>query len=139
MQKISSSICSFFRYCQFWNLISRLATHIHFFTMPIPEIFNHLLICMNWCQHAKNKLIPSVHSWDTVKFRVHWPDCPHPFFTIPNHKNSNQLLSLSICINMKRWGYFTDLYKRNSWFKYPSIWFAEIISVYISQTRFFSI
>ena len=37
-----------------------------FLTMPTPKIFNHLLIRMNLYQHAKNQLIPSVHSWDQI-------------------------------------------------------------------------
>ena len=41
-----------------------------FLTMPTPKIFKHLFICMNLYQHAKNQLIPSIHSRDTVNFRV---------------------------------------------------------------------
>ena len=60
-----------------------------FLTMPSPKIFNHILICMNFYQHTKNQLIPSVHSWDTVNFRVQrhightysWP-CPTKRFSI---------------------------------------------------------
>ena len=37
-------------------------------------------------QHAKNQLIPSVHSWDIVSFRVQRPYWPHPSFTAPNQK-----------------------------------------------------
>ena len=53
----------------------------------------HLLICMNLCHHAKNQVIPSVHSGDTVNFRVQGPGWPHPYLTMPNQK---------ICINMQR-------------------------------------
>ena len=55
------------------------------------KIFNHLLICMNLYQHAKNHFIPSVHSWDTVNFRVQMPH-PHPFLIMPNQKMLVQLL-----------------------------------------------
>ena len=37
-------------------------------------------------------LIPSVHSSDTINFRVQRPDWPHPFLNLPNQKNFNQLL-----------------------------------------------
>ena len=38
--------------------------------MLTPQIFNHLLICVNLCHHAKNLLIPLVHSRDAVSFGV---------------------------------------------------------------------
>ena len=63
-----------------------------FLTMLTTKLFNHLLVCVNLCQHAKNQLIPSVHSGDTVNFRVQRPDWPHPFLTIPNQKIFDQLL-----------------------------------------------
>ena len=43
-------------------------------------------------QHAKNLLIPSVHSSDTINFRFQRPDWPHPFLNMPNQKIFNQLL-----------------------------------------------
>ena len=39
----------------------------------------------------QKKLIPFVHSSDTVNFGVQRPDWPHPFLTIPNQKIFNQL------------------------------------------------
>ena len=63
-----------------------------FLTMPTPKIFKHLFICMNLYQHAKNQLIPSIHSRDTVNFRVLWTDWPHPFLTISTQKIFDQLL-----------------------------------------------
>ena len=36
--------------------------------------------------------IPSVHSSDTVNFRVPRPDWPHSFLTMPHQKLFNQLL-----------------------------------------------
>ena len=47
---------------------------------------------MNLYQHAKNQLIPSVHSSDTVNFIVQRPDWQHPFWTMRNQKIFNQLL-----------------------------------------------
>ena len=67
---------SFFRYSQF--SITRLAKHI--FGNVHPKIFNHLLICVNLCQHVKTQLISFVHSWDTASFRVQGPDWPNPCF-----------------------------------------------------------
>ena len=48
-------------------------------TRLTPKIFNHLLICMNLYQHAKNQLISSVYSWDIVYFRVQRQDCHQCF------------------------------------------------------------
>ena len=56
-----------------------------------PQICNHLLICANLYQPAKNLLIPPVYSWDTVNFRDHRPDWLHPFLTMPNQKYFDQL------------------------------------------------
>ena len=61
--------------------------------MLTQKIFNHLLICVNLCQHAKDQSIPSVHSGDTVNFRDQRPDQPHPFLTMPNQKIFNQILT----------------------------------------------
>ena len=47
---------------------------------------------MNLYQQAKNQLILSVHSWDTISFRVQRPDWSHPFLTMSNQKVFNQLL-----------------------------------------------
>ena len=38
----------------------------------------------------KKQFIPSVHSTDTVKFRVQRPDWPHPFLTMSNQKIFNR-------------------------------------------------
>ena len=54
--------------------------------MPTPNIFNHLLICVNLYQHAKTQLIPSVYSSDLVNFNVLRPDWQHPISTMPNQK-----------------------------------------------------
>ena len=43
-------------------------------TRPTPKIFNHLLFCMIFHQHAKYQVIASVYFWDTVNFRVQRPD-----------------------------------------------------------------
>ena len=51
-----------------------------FLAMRTPKIFNHLLICVNLCQHVKTQLISFVHSWDTASFRVQGPDWPNPCF-----------------------------------------------------------
>ena len=71
-----------------------------FLTMPAPKIFNHLLICLNLYQHAKNQSIPLVYSWDTVNFRVKRPHWPYPLSTIPNQKFSTNFEFLWICFNM---------------------------------------
>ena len=54
--------------------------------MPTQKIFDQLLIFVNLYQHAKNQFIPSVHSSDTVSFKVPLLDWPHPFLTMPTPK-----------------------------------------------------
>ena len=41
---------------------------------------------MNLYQHAKTQFISSVHSSDTVNFKVPSYDWPHPFLTMPTPK-----------------------------------------------------
>ena len=53
-----------------------------FLTMTTPKIFNQLLICIKLYQHAKNQLIPLIHSWVTVSFRVQRPDWPYPMICV---------------------------------------------------------
>ena len=43
---------------------------------------NQLLAFLNLYRQAKNQFIPSVHLWDTVSFKVQWPDWLHPFLPI---------------------------------------------------------
>ena len=111
-----------------------------FLTMPTPKIFNHLLICINLYQHAKNQLILFIHSWDTVSFRVPRPYWPHLFLTVPNQKMFIQLL---IFVNFyqyaKKWGYLLDFFWKNSWFKNPSTWLVDRTLAIISGTRFFPV
>ena len=48
-----------------WGLSRGLYVFFELFLgkmMLTPKIFNHLLICVNLCHHAKNLLIPFVHS-----------------------------------------------------------------------------
>ena len=52
----------------------------------------YLSVCVNLCQHAQNKLIPSAYYRDTVNFRVLRPDWPDPFLTMPKQKIFDQLL-----------------------------------------------
>ena len=56
--------------------------HTH---QPIPAFLNLL-------EHAKNQFISSLHSWDTVNFRVPWPDRPHPFLTMPTQNFFDHIL-----------------------------------------------
>ena len=59
---------------------------------PTCKIFNHVFICINLYQHAKNQLIPLFHSSDTVNFRVQRPNWPYLFLTMPNQKIFSQFL-----------------------------------------------
>ena len=92
-----------------------------FLTMLTPKIFNHLLICMNLCQHAKTQLIPSVHSWDTVIFRVERPDWPDPLLAMPNQKIFNQLLI------------FVNLYQHEKNYALSSICVREMVDLKILE------
>ena len=50
-------------------------------------------LCFNLCDivpHAKNQLIPSILSWNTVNFRVQRPDWPHSFLKMPHIKLFHQ-------------------------------------------------
>ena len=48
-------------------------------------------------EYVKNQFIPSAHFWDTVNFRVPWPDWSHPFLNMPTPKIFKHLL---ICMNL---------------------------------------
>ena len=63
-----------------------------FLTMLTQKIFDQILIFVNLYQCAKNQLIPSVHSWDTIHFGVQRPDWSNPFLNMPNQNIFNQLL-----------------------------------------------
>ena len=71
--------------------------HTHFFTMLTPKMFNHLLIFVIMYQQAKNQLIPSVHSSDTINLRVLPPDWPHPFLAMLTPKIFKHFL---ICVKL---------------------------------------
>ena len=45
-----------------------------FLTMFTPKIFNHLLICVNLYQHAKNQLIPSLRQSQLQSPETNWPN-----------------------------------------------------------------
>ena len=51
--------------------------------MPTQKFFDQLLIFVNLYQHAKK----TVHSSDTINFRVPSPDWSHLFLTIPFPKD----------------------------------------------------
>ena len=60
--------------------------HIDFWLCPPKKKNDQLLTFVNLYQHAKNQFIPSVHSSDTVNFKVPSHDWPHPFLTMPTPK-----------------------------------------------------
>ena len=59
--------------------------------------------------------------------------CPTKKFLI-NFFDQNFCEFVSTC---KIWGYLIEMLWKNSLFKNPTIWFAEIILVYILKTRYF--
>ena len=64
--------------------MTRLATSI--FDYAHPKKIDLLLTFVNLYQHAKNQFIPSVHSSDTVTFKVPSHNWLHPFLTKPTPK-----------------------------------------------------
>ena len=56
-----------------------MTSYVHF-NHANPKIFKHLLICRNLYQQAKTHLISLVQSWNTVNFRVQWPDWLYSHF-----------------------------------------------------------
>ena len=90
---------SIFRYSQFSRCITWLATpifdHVH------PKNVQSTLRCVKLYQYAKNHLVPSFLSWDTINFRVSRPDWWHSILTIPCQKLFNQLL---IFVNLYQHG-----------------------------------
>ena len=62
------------------------------FLMPNQKSFSQLSAFLNLYQNAKNQFTPSVHFWDTVNFRVMWPDWPRPFLIMHTQKIFDQLL-----------------------------------------------
>ena len=59
---------------------------------------------------------PFILDWDTVNFRVQWPDWPHPFLTILNQKIFDQFFNLCEFVSTcKKPGYFIDLFWKYDW------------------------
>ena len=90
MQKKVYSICSFFRYSRFKSTVSRLAELI-FDPVHLKDSQSPFNLCE--LVPACKKSIPSVHSWDTVKFRVQTADFPHSLFNMLTQESLNQLLA----------------------------------------------
>ena len=106
-----------------------------FLTVLNLNIFSHLLICVKLYSMQKNQLIPSVHSWDTINFRVQKPDWPPPFLTMPTQKKFDQLLIFVNYINMQKISLF-HWFALEIWLiKIPAIWLAENILAHIPRTR----
>ena len=65
--------------------------------MPTQKVFHQILIFVITYQHAKSQFIPSVHSLDTINFRVPSPDWPNPFLTTLTQQIFKHLL---ICLKL---------------------------------------
>ena len=110
-----------------------------FLTMPTPKVLNDLLTCMNFNKHAKNQLIPYVHSYEKSILKTRDQIAHNQFWPCSTKKFSTNFYFLGICINMQKRGYFINLFWGNSCFENPVIWLAESILACISGTRFFPI
>ena len=111
--------------------------HTHFLTTPTQKSLNQLLAFLNLQQHAKNRFIPSIHSWDTVNFRALRPDWPHPFLSMPTQELFSSTFNLcEFFSSCKKSGYFGDFFWRYGWLK---ILQSDCLRTYwpISQERKF--
>ena len=94
-----------------------LQDHCNSWPCPPLKSFNQLLAFFNLYQDPKNQFIPSVHFWDTVNFRVLWPDWPHPFF---DHVNPiNFLSTFNLCESVSTCT--KSVYSIWSFFRYSQI------------------
>ena len=110
---------SFFRNSQFLSLITRLNTNI--FDQAHPQIFNYLWICVNLCQHAKNRSILSIHSGDTVNSRVTETRLGTPLFDHAQPKNFLSTFN------------FYDLYQQPKNYTVSSICSGEMVDLKILE------
>ena len=79
--------------------------HTQFWPHSPKNYWNYFLAFLNLHQHAKIKFIPSIHSWDTVNFRVLWPGWSHPSLTTPTPKFFDQILIyVNLCHHLKNQG-----------------------------------
>ena len=67
------------------------------FDQAHPKIFSSTFSFPGFVPACKKSVVPSVHFWDAVNFRVQRPDWPHSFLTIPNQEIFDQL---SIFVNL---------------------------------------
>ena len=68
----------------------------------------------------------NVHFWDTVNFKVPWPDWPRPFLTMPTQKKLSSTFNICEFVSTcKKSSYYINLFRRYGWLKNPSIWLAE--------------
>ena len=113
--------------------------HVHFLTTPTQKLLKQLLAFLILHQQVKNQFILSIHSWDTVNYRVSRPNQPHPFLSMPVQKCFDQILIYVILYqHCKKSGYFIDLLWGYGWSKNHVIWLAENISAHISGKKVFS-
>ena len=81
---------------------------------------------MKLYQHAKNQLIPSARSSDTVNFRVQRPDWRYTFLNMPNQNIFYQLLI------------FLSLYQHAKNVSVSSFCSQEIVNLQILQSDWLS-
>ena len=81
-------IDSFLQYSGFYSLMNQKAIFEH----PTKNHWSNFYLSWICTSIKKICLLQSVHSWDTVIYRVLWPDCPHPFLTMPTPNVFDQFL-----------------------------------------------
>ena len=82
----------------------------------------------------KKQFIPSIPFWDTVSFRVWWPDWPQPFFDHAHAKDFGQLFYL-IC-SFLRYSQltFVNLYQHAKNFAVWSICSGDMVNLKILES-----
>ena len=127
---------SVYSICLFWNksiLESCDQTgHTHFWPCRPKEFvisFRFLWICIN--MQKVNLFHPFIFQIQSVLGSCDQTGYSH------NKKFKSTFNFFEFLSTCKRWGCFINFFWRNNWFENPTIWLAETILVFISETRFF--
>ena len=84
----------------------------------------------------KNQFIPSIHSCNTVKFRVLWPEWSHPLVTAHPKTLLSTFNLREFVWTCKKSG-FDWIVLQICWLKNPAIWLDENVLTLISGTKCF--
>ena len=125
MQKTSSSICSFSDKVNF--RVSSPDWPHPFLTLHTPKIFNNFFnfyVYVPACKKSVNSICPFLqyNQFYNTETRLSAPILTKKILKLKNFwPTFNFCEFVSTC---KKWGYFINLFCRNSWLKNPAIWLA---------------